>query len=72
MKILLVFAGIAESGFNKTGKPIRLVWLNHGLASIAASAEKDGHDVKLVDLRQLVSWDEFRKKVMTSARRWPA
>lgn len=63
MRVLLVFAGIAESGFNNTGKRIRLVWLNHGLASIAASAKKAGHDVFAIDMRQLSGWDEFRRLV---------
>ena len=63
MKILLVFAGIAETGFNKTGKPIRLVWINHGLGSLASSAKKAGHDVRFLDLRQLSSWDEFKDVV---------
>ena len=63
MKILLVFAGIAETGFNKTGKPIRLVWINHGLGSLASSVKKAGHDVRFLDLRQLSSWDEFKDAV---------
>lgn len=65
VKVLLVFAGISESGFNKTGKPLRLVWINHGLASLASSAKAAGYDVSLVDLRQLSSWDDFRSEVKT-------
>ena len=63
MKVLLVFAGIAESGFNRSGERLKLVWINHGLASISASAKKAGHEVSLIDLRQLASWDEFKEKV---------
>ncbi len=63
MKVLLVFAGISGSGFNTTGQRQRLVWINHGLASIASSAKKCGHDVSLVDLRQLFSWDDFEREV---------
>jgi radical SAM superfamily enzyme YgiQ (UPF0313 family) len=63
MKVLFVFAGIAESGFNKTGSRHRLVWLNHGLASIASSARRAGHDVSLIDLRQLSSWGDLRREV---------
>lgn len=59
MKVLLIFASIAGIGFNNTGKRRRLVWINHGLPSIASSAKKAGHDVSLIDLRQLASWDEF-------------
>lgn len=63
MKVLLIFAGISECGFNKTGKRLRLIWINHGLASIAASAKKAGHDVSLIDLRQMISWDHFKSEV---------
>ncbi|MFA6610392.1 MAG: radical SAM protein, partial [Candidatus Omnitrophota bacterium] len=63
MKVLLIFGGIAESGFNKTGKRLRLVWINHGLASLAASAKLAGHDVSFLDLRQLSSWEEFKGEV---------
>ncbi len=63
MKVLLVFAGIAESGFNRSGNRLKLVWINHGLALIAASAKKAGHEVSFIDLRQLASWDEFKDKV---------
>ncbi len=63
MKVLLVFAGISETGFNKTKERLRLVWINHGLASIASSTKKRGHDVSLIDLRQLASWDDFADEV---------
>jgi len=63
MKVLLVATGIAESGFNNTGKRLRLVWINHGLASIASSVKLTGHEVSLVDLRQLSSWDDFKSEV---------
>ena len=66
MKVLLVFAGISESGFNTTEKPLKLVWLNHGLASIASSVRRAGHEVDLIDLRQLSSWDEFKSKLIDS------
>lgn len=67
MKVLLVFGGIAESGFNKTGQRLKLVWMNHGLASLASSAKKAGYDVDLIDLRQLQSWDEFSGHVAAYA-----
>ncbi|MFH1190127.1 MAG: radical SAM protein [Candidatus Omnitrophota bacterium] len=67
MRVTLVFAGIAETGFNRSGKRLKLVWMNHGLASIAASAKKSGHEVSLIDMRQLASWDEFDQAVKASA-----
>lgn len=63
MKVLLVFAGISESGFNKAKGRLRLVWMNHGLASIASSAKKTGHHVDLIDLRQMSSWEAFEDEV---------
>lgn len=66
MKVLLIFAGIAETGFNRSGERLKLVWMNHGLASISASAKKAGHEVRLIDLRQLAGWDDFKEKVKAS------
>lgn len=66
MKISLVFAGIAETGFNRSRERLKLIWINHGLASISGSARKAGHEVNLIDLRQLTSWDEFKEKVKAS------
>lgn len=63
MRVLLIFTGIVESGFNDTGKPRKLVWINHGLASLASSAKKAGHEVSFIDVRQLASWDEFKNAV---------
>jgi len=63
VKAALIFAGISESGFNRTGSRLKLVWINHGLASIASSARKAGHEVALIDLRQLASWDDFKDKI---------
>ncbi|MBU0895531.1 MAG: B12-binding domain-containing radical SAM protein, partial [Candidatus Omnitrophica bacterium] len=65
--VLLVFAGIAETGFNSSGQKLKLIWINHGLASIAGSVKKAGHEVNLIDLRQLSSWDEFKDKVKAYA-----
>ncbi|MBU0880758.1 MAG: B12-binding domain-containing radical SAM protein [Candidatus Omnitrophica bacterium] len=67
MKVLLVFAGIAETGFNSSGQKLKLIWINHGLASIAGSVKKAGHEVNFIDLRQLSSWDEFKAKVTAYA-----
>lgn len=63
MKVTLVFAGISESGFNKTEKRLRLVWINHGLALLASSAKRAGHHVDLIDLRQMNSWEAFGDEV---------
>lgn len=64
MRVLLIYAGIAESGFNVSKNRLRLVWINHGLASLASSAKKCGHEVTLIDMRQIRSWDDFRSEVL--------
>ena len=63
MRVTLVYAGISETGFNKTGSRLKLVWIHHGLAALASCLKKDGHEVSLIDLRQVSSWDEFRGRV---------
>lgn len=60
MKILLVFAGISDTGFNISGNPIGYNWINHGLCSLSACARREGHTVDLLDLRLLSGWEDVR------------
>jgi len=57
-KIILIYAGITESGFNN---PVgnEGTWINHGLCLISAVLKKEGHSVDLIDLRRLKGWDDF-------------
>jgi len=57
-KIVLIYAGITESGFNN---PVgnEGTWINHGLCLISSVLKKNGYSVELIDLRRLKSWDEF-------------
>lgn len=63
MKAALVFPGISESGFNRTGSRLPFTWVHHGLASLGANMKKERHQVDCIDLRQLAGWDEYRAKV---------
>jgi len=63
MKIAFVFRGIAETGFRKKKGPEEYGWLNHGLCSLSACAKKAGHEVHLIDLRELSSWQDFRDEI---------
>ncbi len=63
MKILLIFPGIAETGFSKTKNIAEYGWINHGLCSLSACAKRAGHTVKLIDLRELTGWDDLRGEV---------
>jgi len=58
MKVTLVFPGIALPGFDsfKKQRTIEANFIDHGLASISASAKAAGHQVDLIDLRTLHSW----------------
>ncbi|MDP3790311.1 MAG: radical SAM protein [Candidatus Omnitrophota bacterium] len=63
MKIALVFPGISESGFSNEKRRLEYGWLNHGLCSLSACAKKEGHKVKLIDLRELSGWDDVRSEI---------
>ncbi|MEE8360266.1 MAG: radical SAM protein [Candidatus Omnitrophota bacterium] len=63
MKVVFIFPGIAETGFNKSGQPIEYCWLHQGLCTISASTKAKGHSVELIDLRELSGWDEVRAKI---------
>lgn len=62
MRIVLVFPGIAETGFSKDGNAPGSGWINHGLSSLSACAKAKGHEVNLVDLRELMGWDDVRSR----------
>lgn len=64
MKISLIFPGVIEHGFNSVKKP-HGNWMNHGLALISASLKKQGHQVDLIDLRELSGWDEFEAQIQS-------
>ncbi len=61
MKIILVYPGITSLGFNSLGIGAEGSWINHGLCSISACAKLKGYEVKLVDLRKISGWKEFKK-----------
>jgi len=64
MKITLIYPGIGIAGFGKTKQfPLNgeLQWIQHGLASIGVYAKREGHEVDLIDMRTLDSWEQFEK-----------
>ncbi len=65
MKIILIYPGITESGFNNL-KGNEGSWMNHGLCSLSAVLKKNGHRVSLIDLRTLTGWDDFVSSVKNS------
>jgi anaerobic magnesium-protoporphyrin IX monomethyl ester cyclase len=61
MKITLIYSGIGVAGMNSNRHPgdREGSWIGHGIASIGASLLATGHEVELIDLRQLSGWEEF-------------
>lgn len=64
MKITFIFPGIAETGFAKKRRSIAYDWINHGLSYLSASAKRAGHEVSLIDLRELSGWDDVRDNLL--------
>ena len=63
MKVTLVYAGITGHGFATAGKGMDAGWISHGLCLLGACAKEAGHQVDLVDLRALTSWEHFRAEL---------
>lgn len=65
MRVTLIFPGIALPGFDSFKKrpTIDANFIDHGLASISASAKAHGYAVDLIDLRALRDWPHFREEV---------
>lgn len=65
MHVTLIFPGIALPGFDSFKKKptIDANFIDHGLASLSASAKAHGHTIDLIDLRALRDWQHFREEV---------
>ncbi len=65
MHVTLIFPGIAIPGFDSFRKKptIEANFIDHGLASLSASAKAHGHTTDLIDLRTLKDWQQFREIV---------
>lgn len=64
-RITLIYPGIGIFGFGQAGKSAsgEINWIHHGLASIGAYIKSKGYDVKLIDMRTLNSWEDFKRTV---------
>ena len=51
-------------GFDSLGKHADCIFVNHGLASLAAVLEKLCVDVSLIDLRECHDWSDFKHRVL--------
>ncbi len=65
MRVTLIFPGIALPGFDSFNKKrtVDANFIDHGLASLSASAKARGYLVDLIDLRTLRDWSHFREEV---------
>jgi radical SAM superfamily enzyme YgiQ (UPF0313 family) len=65
MRVTLIFPGIALPGFDSFDKKrtVDANFIDHGLASLSASAKARGYLVDLIDLRTLRDWSHFREEV---------
>ena len=58
MKVTLVYPGISMTGFSGSRRE-KMGYLQHGLCYISSALKNKGHDVSLIDLRQLFGWHEL-------------
>lgn len=65
MDVTMIFPGIALPGFDsfKKKRTIDANFIDHGLASLSASAKAHGYHVDLIDMRALTDWQHFRAEV---------
>lgn len=66
MRVTLIYSAVGVAGFDDN-RPIgdrEGSWIGHGIASIGAATKAAGHDVALIDLRQLSGFDEFKRMIM--------
>jgi len=58
-----VYPSIKNAGWSSLGNTQESLWINHGVTSLAACLQRDGHTVKLFDLRDITSWGHFESLV---------
>lgn len=59
MRIALIYPAIAIDGFASKGARPKTGWMHHGLCHISSTLKERGHDVSLIDLRQLEGWEDL-------------
>ena len=65
MKVTLIYCGVGVAGFcaNRPKGDREGSWIGHGIASIGASTKAAGHDVSLIDLRQIGGAEGLTEKL---------
>lgn len=65
MKVTFIYCAVGVAGFNPDREPgdREGSWIGHGIASVAAATKAAGHEVKLIDLRQLSGFDALLDEI---------
>lgn len=63
MKVTFIYCAVGIAGFNdnRPDGDREGAWIGHGVASVAASTIKAGHDVNLIDLRRISGFEKLLK-----------
>lgn len=71
-KVALVYPGIGITGFlgRQTGFNGERGWIHHGIGMISAVLKRAGHDVRLLDLRQMRSWVDYCSALQDFQPEW--
>ena len=72
-KVLLIYPGIGISGFNPRSNKHNggeFDWIHHGIAMIGAVLLKEGHQVRLTDLRKDRSWTDLAMLITAYQPDW--
>lgn len=69
MRVCLIFCAVGVAGFNRNWPNRRPIgdregsWIGHGIASIGASVKAAGHQVELIDMRQLPGYERLEQQI---------
>lgn len=64
LKITLVYPCVKNGdAWNSLGESFDSLFVNHGLSSLAAVLQAGGHNVKVLDFRELTGWAEVKRKL---------
>ena len=68
MKVCLIYVGVGVAGFcaDRPRGDREGSWIGHGIASIGAATKAAGHEVSLIDLRQLGGADDLTAVIAAS------
>ncbi len=65
MKVTLIYVGVGVAGFaaKRPAGDREGSWIGHGIASIGASLKAAGHEVDLIDMRNIAGWQALDEAI---------